>query len=68
MVLDVKKDAVTGVKKALAEHRRYQDSYSAVIDDMKMDASVSEELKNRIVRQVLNGRWFSEELDKCSDF
>lgn len=62
LVLDVKKDADN--KKALAENRRYQDSYSAIMDDMKKDASVSEELKEKIVRHVLNGRWFSAELDK----
>ncbi len=64
LVLDVKKAADTDHKKALAENRKYQDSYSAIIDDMKKDASVSEELKDKIVRHVLNGRWFSAELDK----
>jgi para-nitrobenzyl esterase len=64
LVLDVKKAADTDHKKALAENRKYQDSYSAIIDDMKKDASVSEKLKDKIVRHVLNGRWFSAELDK----
>lgn len=64
LVVDVKAEPDTGCKKALAEHRRYQDSYSAMIDDMKNDQSVSEELKNRMVRHVLNGRWFSTYLDE----
>lgn len=63
LVLDVKEMMTEGNKKALAEHRRYQDSYSAVMDDMKKDASVSAQLKDRMVQYVLNGRWFSAALD-----
>ena len=63
LVLDTAADS-TGRKKALAECREYQDSYSAVMNDMEKDLSLSEELKDSMVRHVLNGRWFSAELDE----
>ncbi|MBC1488070.1 carboxylesterase family protein [Listeria sp. FSL L7-1485] len=39
------------------------DTNQAIIDRIEADTSISETAKNQIVHQVLNGRWFSDDLD-----
>lgn len=39
------------------------DTNQAIIDRIEADTSISETAKNQIVHQVLNGRWFSGDLD-----
>ena len=38
-------------------------TYDAIMDRMEADTSVSEELKLKMIRNVMNGRWFSDALD-----
>ena len=38
-------------------------SYAKIMDMMDADKSVSDEDKAAMIRTVLNGRWFSSELD-----
>ena len=38
-------------------------TYQEVIDKMEKDQSISPESKKTIISQVLNGRWFSQQLD-----
>lgn len=35
-----------------------------VIEEIENDTSISSEAKKKIVSEVLNGRWFSAELDE----
>jgi para-nitrobenzyl esterase len=35
-----------------------------VINEIEKDTSISSEAKKKIVSEVLNGRWFSAELDE----
>ncbi len=37
--------------------------YSGIIDEMEADMSINQQDKEYIIKNVLNGRWFSEELD-----
>ncbi|MBC1483441.1 carboxylesterase family protein [Listeria sp. FSL L7-1509] len=39
------------------------DTNQAIIDRIEADTSISETAKNQIVHQVLNSRWFSDDLD-----
>lgn len=39
-------------------------SYKEIIKEIENDTTVSEEVKEKLVEEVLNGRWFSSELDK----
>lgn len=39
-------------------------SYDEIIKEMEEDNSISEEIKTKLIKEVLNGRWFSTELDK----
>jgi para-nitrobenzyl esterase len=39
-------------------------TYEQIVKDIEADDSVSPEAKKAILSKVLNGRWFSEELDK----
>lgn len=38
--------------------------YDSVIRQMEEDGSITEEAKLKIIRQTLNGRWFSDRLDR----
>lgn len=38
-------------------------SYEQIMDQMDADATVSAELKQKMIRNVMNGRWFSAALD-----
>jgi para-nitrobenzyl esterase len=39
-------------------------TYEDIIKEMKADTSVSQEIKDKMVKNVLNGRWFSTVLDE----
>lgn len=41
-----------------------RDTYENILNDMKNDKSISEENRAKMIKEVLNGRWFSRELDK----
>ena len=58
LVLDAKND------KVIAESKKLTISYKEIIQEMNDDASISVELKNKIIKNVLNGRWFSDYMDK----
>lgn len=38
--------------------------YEEVLKEMEADTTVSKETKDQLIKEVLNGRWFSGELDK----
>jgi para-nitrobenzyl esterase len=38
--------------------------YEDVLKEMEADTSVSKEVKDNLIENVLNGRWFSGGLDK----
>ena len=38
-------------------------TYDAIMDRMDADASLSADLKQKMIRNVMNGRWFSDALD-----
>lgn len=38
-------------------------SYAGILAEMANDKSINEQSKNYIIHNVLNGRWFSDELD-----
>lgn len=58
MVLDAKED------KALAESKSITTTYQNIIDEMNNDNEISQELKDKMIKNVMNGRWFSDSLDK----
>jgi para-nitrobenzyl esterase len=39
-------------------------SYREIINQIKADNSISAAAKQKIIAEVLNGRWFSQELDQ----
>lgn len=41
-----------------------RDVYEDILSDMKNDNSISEENKGKMIKEVLNGRWFSKKLDE----
>jgi para-nitrobenzyl esterase len=42
-----------------------QTSYQEIIKALRADHSIKETAKQKIIREVLNGRWFSRELDQA---
>ncbi len=50
-------------EKAIVYMGRQYLVYSDVLDEMDNDQSVTQEIKKIIISEVLNGRWFSHELD-----
>lgn len=47
-----------------------EDSFEKICRNMEQDTSIPEDLKLQVIRNVLNGRWFSRELDQtfgCRD-
>ncbi|MHC5408850.1 carboxylesterase family protein [Listeria seeligeri] len=48
---------------AQIEMKKETDTNQAIIKRIEADASISDAAKNQIVHQVLNGRWFSDDLD-----
>lgn len=51
-------------KQGTAAVRYYDDSMEKIMEDMDSDTSIPEELKLLVIRNILNGRWFSEEVDR----
>lgn len=58
MVLDAKDD------KALYESKSVSVTYEDIINEMNNDNELSDELKDKMIKNVMNGRWFSDSLDK----
>lgn len=58
LVLDAEKD------KAMISMEDRTIAYDDVIKQMEADTTISKEAKNTIIKQVLNGRWFSAKLDE----
>lgn len=50
--------------KAIITMSNERDTYDKVIIDIKNDTSVSPEAKEKLLKEVLNGRWFSKKLDE----
>lgn len=48
---------------AQIEMKKETDTNQAIIKRIEADASISDVAKNQMVHQVLNGRWFSDDLD-----
>lgn len=48
---------------ATAELKNTCATYGEIMDAMERDSSISDELKSLVIHNVLNGRWFSAELD-----
>ena len=49
---------------AIIEAKDVSSTYEAIIGEMEADDSVSEEIKSGVIQNVMNGRWFSDALDK----
>ncbi|MFC0475284.1 carboxylesterase family protein [Robertmurraya beringensis] len=49
---------------AIAKMSRVSTNKIDVIDEIEKDTSISSEAKKKIISEVLNGRWFSAELDE----
>lgn len=50
--------------KAVVEMKDVSTTYEDIISQMDADQTVASEIKAGIIKNVLNGRWFSEALDK----
>lgn len=48
--------------------RYYDDSMEKIMEDMDADTSITEDLKLLVIRNILNGRWFSGKLDRSMEF
>lgn len=51
-------------EKAIITMSNDRDVYDDILSDMKNDNSISEENKAKMIKEVLNGRWFSKKLDE----
>lgn len=51
-------------KDALVEEKDVSTTYDDIIAAMEADTGVSKEIKEKVVKHVLNGRWFSSVQDK----
>jgi para-nitrobenzyl esterase len=58
LVLDADKD------KAIVKQTYNKTTYRQILSDLKADKNIPEESKKKIISTVLNGRWFSNGLDK----
>lgn len=58
MVLDASETEATAVMKDVTT------TYEEIMDEMDQNTLVSEEIKADLIRNVMNGRWFSEALDE----
>lgn len=61
LYLDADKENVI----ATVEKKSY--TYEDVLREMEQDTSISSEEKQVLIKQVLNGRWFSERLDQLNE-
>lgn len=50
--------------KAIITMTEERDTYGKVLNDIKNDTTVSPEAKEKLLKEVLNGRWFSKKLDE----
>ncbi|WP_054859977.1 hypothetical protein [Gracilibacillus sp. JCM 18860] len=48
----------------IAEMSEERLDYDKILAEMDQDTSIPEQAKERIIREVLNGRWFSGKLDQ----
>jgi para-nitrobenzyl esterase len=51
-------------KEAVISTSNKQTSYQEIISSLKADNSISAAAKQKIIRDIFNGRWFSQELDR----
>jgi para-nitrobenzyl esterase len=51
-------------KKAIITMSKERIKYEDVLNEMQADRSIPQEVKDQLIENVLNGRWFSEGLDK----
>lgn len=49
---------------AAVEEKDVSTTYEDIIKEMEADTSISPEIKDKMIRNVLNGRWFSSVLDE----
>lgn len=49
---------------AIAKMSKVSTNKMDVIEEIEKDTSISSEAKKKIISEVLNGRWFSAELDE----
>ncbi|MDR1397256.1 MAG: carboxylesterase family protein [Desulfarculales bacterium] len=54
-----------GKDKALISIASPHTSYQEIIKSIQADRSIKEEAKQKIIREILNGRWFSQDLDQA---
>src|SRR5699024_12368362 len=54
-------------EKAIVKMGNKEYNYTDELEEMEADTSLSSETKEELVKNVLNGRWFSHELDKEYD-
>lgn len=59
LVFDVQEDS----EMAAIESQDVYKSNQEIIDEMASDTTVSDELKQQVIANILNGRWFSGDLD-----
>ena len=58
LILDADKN------EAIIEMSSDHETYDNIINDMEEDTTISEEAKEKVIKNVLNGRWFSKGLDE----
>lgn len=51
-------------EKAIITMSEERNSYKDIVKEMKADTSITPEAKDKIIKEVLNGRWFSKKLDE----
>ena len=51
------------LNKAIITMSHERTSYESILNEIENDHSITDEDKNTIVKEVLNGRWFSSRLD-----
>ena len=49
---------------AIVELKDVSTTYEQIIAQMEADTSISPELKEKVIKNVMNGRWFSDTLDQ----
>ena len=57
MVLDANNESATSIEQVVSL------TYSDIIEEMENDTTVSDDVKLKLIQNIMNGRWFSAELD-----
>ncbi|MCR5388668.1 MAG: carboxylesterase family protein [Lachnospiraceae bacterium] len=57
-------DANENTGKAVIENKNVYKTNAQIIEEMEKDTSLTEKNKKKVISEVLNGRWFSDDLDK----